>query len=506
MSIAWTPRRTVSPWSLAGLGAAGVTLSALGSWIPSLWGDEAASLLSAQRSLPSLFTMLTHVDSVHGLYYFGLHWWIRIFGISPFSLRFPSAIAVGFTVVAVTLLVSRLSSPRVAIAAGIICIILPRVTYMGEEARSYAFSAAIAAWLTYLLVETLRAPARWKWIAYAGLLSLGIYMFLYTGLLIAAHGLVLLSVRSRKATWVRWARSAAVALLIAAPSIFWATREEGQISYLAAHSQVTLNSIGVSLWFGGPEFAIAAWALILTAAVAAAIRLRHRRDPDPRAGREGGQAAPDLFVVAASWMLVPSVILISASFAAPVFTARYLSFCAPAAAILIACGLGWIAQRHRWLIVVGVVALVGLAVPAYLSQRGPYSKNGSDWAEVSAVIKAHANPGDAIAFDEGEHLYRRPRLAMHTYPDGFVGLKDVTLDVPFSQNSVWYDKAFSIAAANRLGRLSGVHRIWLVEYASPTHADSYDVAALDSLGFTRTLTLTTHRTVIYEYTRPATAG
>src|ERR1700709_768814 len=76
------------------LGAAGLVLSAAGSWIPSLWGDEAASVLSAERPLPSLFRMLGNVDAVHGTFYLFLHFWVSVFGASPFAVRFPSAIAI----------------------------------------------------------------------------------------------------------------------------------------------------------------------------------------------------------------------------------------------------------------------------------------------------------------------------------------------------------------------------------------------------------------------------
>ena len=60
------------------LGTLATVVSLLGSWIPSLWGDEAASAMSAQRSIPSLFRMLGHVDAVHGTYYLGLHAWVQV--------------------------------------------------------------------------------------------------------------------------------------------------------------------------------------------------------------------------------------------------------------------------------------------------------------------------------------------------------------------------------------------------------------------------------------------
>ena len=98
------PRR-LGVWA-AVVGVLAVAASAAGSWIPSLWGDEAASLMSATRPLGSLWHMLSYVDAVHGLYYLGLHGWIDVFGPSPFSIRFPSALAIGVCTTAVVWLLS----------------------------------------------------------------------------------------------------------------------------------------------------------------------------------------------------------------------------------------------------------------------------------------------------------------------------------------------------------------------------------------------------------------
>ena len=490
-------------WLVGTLGLAATAISAIGSWIPSLWGDEAASLLSAKRSLPSLWMMLGHVDAVHGTYYFGLHWWIRIFGTSPFSLRFPSAIAIGVTVVAVTLIASRLSSRRVAIAAGIICAVLPRVTYMGEEARSYAFSAAIAAWLTLILIEILRrkTPPKWLWFAYGGLFSLGIYVFLYLALFAVVHGIILMATRVSKRLLITWLWTIGIAVVVASPVIVLAISERAQIAYLDSRSEVTFASLTVGLWFGSIEFAVLAWALIVTA-LALAIRRRFGRSRDvPRTRVEGRGMMPSLELVAACWLLVPAVILIASQPLIAVYTARYLSYGAPAAALLIASALGWIGSRSRWVFAIAVALVVASAVPAYLSQRGEYAKNDSDWANISEFLKTHASRGDALAFDETAQPSRRPRLVLHTYPDGVSGLLDVALKTPYFRNKSWEDTAYTIAHAAERGRLDGVHRLWLIEYATPEQTGTYGIADLGDLGFVKSATFSTHSSVIYEFTR-----
>lgn len=53
-------------------------------------------------------------------------------------------------------------------------------------------------------------------------------------------------------------------------------------------------------------------------------------------------------------------------------------------------------------------------------------------------------------------------------------------------------------------RLRQVRRAWLIEYATPSHVDSYGVAALHALGFVESAQLATHMSVVYEFVRATT--
>ncbi|GAA3893970.1 glycosyltransferase family 39 protein [Leifsonia kafniensis] len=506
------------------LGLAATLIALTGSWIPSLWGDEAASLMASTRPLPSLFTMLGHVDAVHGTYYLGLHVWIDMFGTSPFSIRLPSALAVGATVCAVVLIADRLSTPTVAVVAGVVCCVLPRVTYMGEEARSFAFSAAIAAWLTLILIELLRRqrPPLALWIAYGLLLVLGIYVFLYLALFVLVHALILARAHPPRPMVWAWLATSAGALLLAGPLFVLAFFERAQISYLSTDSEVGFTTLTVGLWFGEAWFAVVAWLLI---GVALGVRmrqgwlLRHSRlstrsrptgggGPPRRQADEGTDSLenpqlPSLEFVAASWLFVPTAFLVLMNLVFAGFTGRYSSYSAPAAALLMASGLVWLGRNRRWRILVGTLLIIALAVPIYWEQRGPHAKNDSDWAAVSAVVETHAMTGDAVVFDETVRPSRRPRLAMHAYPAGFVGLRDVALDIPAVDNNTWYDRAYPIETAIGLGRLEGMDRVWLINYSDPGHTDVYAVSALTALGLTATDHFRTHRSVITLYVLPS---
>lgn len=500
-----TRARTAAPAVILGLLA--TALSVTGSWIPSLWGDEAASVLSASRSVPSLLSMIQHVDAVHATYYLGLHGWVQLFGPSPFSVRFPSAIAVGLCVAGVVLLGARLRSMTFGVVAGAICAVLPRITYVGEEARSYAFTAAIATWLTLVFVLIVQSGSRRRlWVVYAVLLTLGTYLFLYLALVAVSHLVVLLLLPRgrRRALIVPWVVASGAAVLATAPVIVLAAFERGQIAYLSNEEQVTPTSTLVSMWFGSTGFAVVGWTLLAAGIAAMVLDWRARRDP-----LVPGDATPPVATVVAAWMLVPSVLLIGTSPVLEGFTARYLAMCAPAVALLMAAGLLWLVELLRLrrpavvtlITGVGVIAVAAVAAPVWAEQRGPYAKNDSDWVQISSTVGALARPGDAIAFDDGVRPSRRPRLALHLYPKGFTGLRDVTLTVPYYRSDTWYDRTQSLAAAAAAGRLDGVQRVWLVEYAIGSHVDHYGESTLTSLGFTPVHTTRTHRAAIIEYTR-----
>ena len=65
-------------------------INALGT--ESLWIDEAVSLLEAQKIVPDLITQVIELDGSPYGHHLLLHYWIKWFGNSEFSVRLPSTI------------------------------------------------------------------------------------------------------------------------------------------------------------------------------------------------------------------------------------------------------------------------------------------------------------------------------------------------------------------------------------------------------------------------------
>ncbi|MBC7442509.1 MAG: glycosyltransferase family 39 protein [Ramlibacter sp.] len=481
-------------WRLpAGLGAIGFLFSVAGSWIPSFWGDEAASVLSAERTLPSLIGMLKNIDAVHGVYYLFLHFWIQAFGASEFSVRLPSAIAVGFVVAGTFVLGRMLLSRNAGIVAALICTVLPRTSYLGADARSYAFATAIAVWITILFLVLLghrfssEAARRLAWAGYAVGLAVGIYVFLYLGLLLVVHGAFLVSSRSRREHLKTWVAAAGLAVAAALPILLLGYAQRGQIAFLAHRGYATAHSVVVSQWFGNPFLAAAGWLLLATAAVVTGAAWR--RSP----------GNPPAILLALLWAILPTLALLGLNAATPAYNLRYVSFCVPAVALSLAAGIDAVKTRSARIIL--LLVLLVLAAPTHVLQRGPYTKDGgSDLAQASAILGRGARAGDAVVFDETTAPRQRPRLALHLYPDDFRGLRDVTLKTPYQARGQLWDTTHALADVT--ADLATTDRVWLVELrGSPDNVRGTDLSTLESDGYAVVSTQVAHRTIVYALDR-----
>nr|WP_232842201.1 glycosyltransferase family 39 protein [Terrimesophilobacter mesophilus] len=433
--------------------------------------------------------MLQHVDAVHGTYYVLLHFWIDLFGASPLSVRFPSAVVAGLACSGAVVLAKMLFTRRVAVIAGVVCLLLPRFTYMGSEARSYALSAAVAVWLTILFVRLIAAQSAgivW-WASYAVGLALGIYVFLYVALIVVVHGVHLLvvdrQVQQWSRVWKRWLAATAAGLLLAAPVLALGIGERHQIAFLAHRTRVSFGLVVAGQWFGNVWLAALCWGLIALGCVAMMAAVRWH-----------GVA------LMLAWCILPTAMLLSANaMLLPLYSNRYLSFCAPAAAILVAVGVAAI-PRH-WMRITALAALIALAIPGYVAERTVFGKPGhSDWAAVSAIIAQKAKPGDAIVFDNSVKPSWRPRLAMHVYPDDYRAVDDIALRTPYELRKGLWDAVYPLQ--DIAGRFAGVSRVWSLE-TTRTDMDSVDsdLHVLERDGFTVEHVYPVHRTIIYELVR-----
>jgi mannosyltransferase len=197
---------------------------------------------------------------------------------------------------------------------------------------------------------------------------------------------------------------------------------------------------------------------------------------------------------------VPALVLLVVSLAIlPLYNIRYLTFCAPAAVVLLAVGVD--ALPRQWARVTAAVALVALAAPSWVAERGEFAKDGgSDWRQVSHFIATRATPGEGIFYDDSTPDHRRPRLASHLYSVDYQGLVDVALTTPFVDRAGLWDETAPLASLSP--RLASISRLLVVNLTgSPADTDGAQQRILSSDGFRLIATTHLHRTTVYEYSR-----
>lgn len=445
------------------IGVLGAIVSLGGAGRPSFWYDEAATISgSYSRSLAQLWRMLSNVDAVHGVYYVLMHGWFQIFPPTEFWSRAPSGLAVGGAAAGVVVLGKQFSPRTVAVSSGVLCAILPRATWAGIEARPYALSMMAGVWLTVLLVRAVRRNTAWIWISYGIVLALSILLDIYLVLLLLAHAVFIVIFRRKRSVLVRFAIAAVLAGGAVTPFVVTAIRQAHQISWIAPIGRRTIEDVVVQQYFErSPPFAILS-ALV----VATAIVLWLCTSAQLAAGDR------QLLTLAIAWLAIPTtLIVIWSATVHPIYTPRYMTFTAPAMALVLGVCIGAVAFRP-WAAAAIVVAFAVAALPNYVrAQRNPYAKYGMDYSQVADLITAKAAPGDCLLVNDTVTFMPAPmRPLMAARPDAYRKLADLTLwQRATDRNDVFDTNLIPEVVA---GPLSHCRVVWIItqaDKAMPNH-------------------------------------
>lgn len=468
--------RQLPSWLVAGIPAvAALVVGGYRLGGASLWRDEAYTLDVAQRSTGQIFNLLLHVDAVHGPYYLGMHVVVRLFGTSEVALRLPSLVATSLAAGILALLGRRLARASglpapaaTGLLAGLLQVAAPQTTYYAQDARPYGLVTLFAVAATYLLIVAVeRGGARW-WAAYAAAVALTGVASLFALLILAAHGVTLLLTRARGQAspapraprLLPWLAAAVAAVVVVSPLIVLGYGQDKTLSWVG-HPGLGKLDLLVTLFAGSHVLipVVLALALCGVAAGLGAARLRQ----------------VTVVTVALPWLLLPPLILLAVSVVKPVYVERYVVFCQPALALLCAAGVAWLgglvaasaAGRRTpalaWaapaVIVVALAALViGPQRSVRLTSARPDNLRG-----VSAVIAANQRPGDAVFY-----LPSEARVVSMGYPAPFRRLRDLALKAsPVASNSLTGTQVWAPVLASRF---TGVHRVWLVQWAGQLSA------------------------------------
>lgn len=462
-------------------------LSLAGSWIPSFSYDEGATISAASRSWPELFHLLRNIDAVHGFYYFLISPVVHLLGQSEFWVRLPSAIALALAAWGLTLLGLRLLGPRAALASGFVFAVLPITSHYGMEARSYALVAAVTVWATYLLVCAVDSADSgegtsgnlWLWFGYFALLLLGITLFIYVLLIVAAHALTMILGRPSWRVLAVWAGAAGTSVLVTLPLVGVALSQSKQVSFLTVLFPGSVKDVRIQFIVHPALFTLESVSPILLAATvllpwaAAAtgvvLWLRGKRPHDFRS-RTGRRSS--LVALTLPWLLLPTLILVTASILfQPTYAPRYVFYGTAPFALLIGFALSLLGRR---LLVPIALVCVALAVPWLISDRLLPKK--AEVREMADTIAARKEPGDAIIL-----VLKARRREISAYPQAIAGLSDVMLKASPAETGSFTGELFPVAEMGE--RLEGVQRVWTYGRIEPTNRQLKELKQFKDAGF-----------------------
>ena len=265
--------------------------------------------------------MLGNIDAVHGLYYLLMHGWFAVFPATEFWSRLSSSLTVGLAAAGVVILGRQLSTRSVAVTAGVLFALLPRVTWAGIETRSYVLTMVAGVWLTVLCVNAIRRDQRRLWLSYSVLLVLATLLNVFVVLIVAVHAvLVMLMLRAEslsRAVWWHWAVAASAAAWVTAPFLLFAQNQLFQVGWISPLSAKTVGEVLQEQYF---DHSLAFAVVTGTILVAGLLSWSWARVA-------GGQNPRLLVLLTIAWLSIPTVALLAYSaLRQPIYYPRYLSF------------------------------------------------------------------------------------------------------------------------------------------------------------------------------------
>lgn len=119
--------------------------------------DEPFTIFFAQMDTGEIFSMLK-TENNPPLHFLIMHFWIKLFGIDPFSVRFLSVVFSSFTATIIFLTGRKFFSVQAALLAASIYTLSVMNIYFSHEARVYALFVMLSSLSLYFFLSLIKSP------------------------------------------------------------------------------------------------------------------------------------------------------------------------------------------------------------------------------------------------------------------------------------------------------------------------------------------------------------
>lgn len=373
----------------------------------SFWQDEAFTWSTVDRSFPSFIAVLARHEGYQILHSL-IEWPTNRISSTVDGLRTPSVLAFGAAVPAVWLAARRLFDERTGLLAALLFALNGFGLAYAQEARGYMLAAALCAYSGAFLAQRVLAPNRWSRLGWIAFSALTIY----------AHGFAVLGIAGQVASlWflpaatrreLHWIRDGSLIALLAAPAILAPLLQigDGELGFI---SKPGLNEVRGLVWSmaGRTITAVPAIGLGVLVAVLIAVNVWRTSLHSVDAFR---------FALPVLWMIVPTLVLMLASYVHPIWLDRYVLWSLGAVMILAAYGLMRLTRDRV------VVAVIMVLVVAALASRGVVkwyrTPANQDYHSAMTQLAPRLRAGDAMVFSPDEvrlpsEFYLRTAVDLH---------------------------------------------------------------------------------------------
>ena len=157
----------------------------------SLWNDEAFSVLISNLSLVDLIKEIEVTDVNPPLFYSILHFWIKLFGDSEFSVRFPSLIFGVLSILLIYRLASLMFTKNVGLLSSLLLALSTFHIRYSQEARAYSLMVFFILLSFYFLFKLRKKKDFKNSIFYVVSTTLLIYTHYYGLIILLSQNLII---------------------------------------------------------------------------------------------------------------------------------------------------------------------------------------------------------------------------------------------------------------------------------------------------------------------------
>ena len=383
----------------------------------SLWSDEVASIVIAKLHWAEFWRAVTTNEANMLFYYLLLRLWVR-FGDQPSYVKLLSVLP-GIAVIPVMYWIGREVHSR---QAGILAALLLSVNVFhlrySQEARSYSLAVLLVAFSFLSFFHCVKQQDRFWGACYVLSSVLALYTHFFAALVLVAQLVSLLFLpRARQLAGKQILRLSIIAVLGAPLLWFVVFRNRGQLDWVHPATAKDLYHFFLYMTGSGLKFGIALLSFVIALKVWVS------------KSREQWTVQTWSLVVLVLWLFLPICVTFVLSLWKPVFVARFLIVCLPAALLLIAYGLTEI--QRPW-IRYALILLMLLSVLGPI--RSYYAEPGQqDWRSAVDYVARNAGAGDIAVVPDGycemplqyyiKHVDTLPGFPaiLSTAPDGIQG-------------------------------------------------------------------------------------